>query len=181
MPPAPLASRALEDQLRRMQLQIDALERRMPTGDAQPWNLTIETGGGTWPSYSVDAHYIRMNNILFAWGRITFTSAGSAGWAEDADVRVYLPYEVETIQNGVWHGFLGTGPGAYIDGVMGGFNGVAANYVDLTGRTTFDKVNVISNKGFRYWSIAAGGYVTGLWSVNDTIDLLIVARIPDGS
>lgn len=177
---APLYSRAAEDQLRRMQLQIDALERRLATGDARPWDLQIIDNVFSIPTYSVEAEYLRLNTLLFAWGRITFTSGGNSGWTEETDLRISLPYPVVAIQNGTWHAFMQSGF-KYIDGVVGGFNGSVASYVDLTGRTVHGKTDVLSNKGMRAWDIAFGGDVQTLWTSGDTVELLVVARVPDGS
>ena len=177
---APLQQRALEDQLRRMQLQLDALERRLATGDARPWDLQIIDNIYPIPTYSVEAEYLRLNTLLFAWGRITWTSGGSSGWTEEADLRISLPYPVVSIQNGVWHAFMQSGS-RYVDGCVGGFNGAVASYVDLTGRSVHGKEDVLSNKGMRNWDIAFGGDVQTLWTSGDTVEILVVARIPAGS
>lgn len=177
---APLPQRAMEDQLRQMQIKLDALERRMATGDARPWNLQIIDNVYSIPAYAVDAEYLRVNTMLFAWGRITFATSGSSGWTEEPDLRISLPYPVVAIQNGVWHAFMQSGI-KYVDGVVGGFNGSVASYVDLTGRTVHGKTDVLSNKGMRAWDIAAGSDVQTLWTAGDTVELLVVARVPDGS
>lgn len=157
-----------------------ALERRTPVGDAVAWDLEIIDNVYDIPTYTVDAEYVRTNNLLFCWGRITLTSAGSAAWTEEPDLRLSLPYPVVTIQNGTWHAFMQDGS-KYIDGVVGAFNGAVASYVDLTGRTVHGKTDVLSNKGLRFWNIASAANVQSYWTAGDTIEVLVVARIPDGS
>lgn len=166
MPPAPLASRALEDQLRRMQLQIDALERRQATGDAMSWNARFTGGTGNWATMGVTGFYVRLNNILFAWATYYFDATSllvSSGF------NIPLPYPVDDVVSGTWTAYyttpgtpnIRTGP----LGVLSYPATTAVLYLPLAG-TASSTMTTTAPQAFQ---------------AGDRLDVWVVGRIPDGS
>lgn len=190
MPPAPLASRALEDQLRRMQLQIDALERRMPTGDAVVFDPTLTTGG-SFPTFSTYAEYIRMNNMVTYNIELTVTGVGAPG-GSTFGLTMLLPHSFDFV-SGIWT-LQRTTLGVLYVAASGVVTEADASYGanrvlmcptqianDATASNLSDDTITFLDLSA---TIAGGGtavYANSSWAVGDKVLAMFNARIPDGS
>ena len=187
---APLQQRAMEDQLRRMQLQIDALERRMATGDAISF-APLLTPGSTFPTMDVYAEYIRVNRLVSHHVRCTLTSGSTLG-VSPKKWTIKCPYPFE-FASGIWNLRNITGPGtstvvasgvvAEADAATYGDDRVALYPIKVGSWEAWsllnDRVSYLNfTDAFGAFSI---GYQSRAWSSTEIIEVTWTTRVPDGS
>ena len=174
---APLQQRALEDQLRRMQLQIDALERRMATGDSISFDAD-PTPGHNYPPYVMSAEYVRTNQLLVCWYTMAFT--GGPPGVDTAPITFATPYPFDHVL-GQWSVFWSSTNSIKQYGPVTDYLGATDRiwlHESLIGQNVGGSLDV-TRMGRN--DLTLGGTVYNNWKNGDVINVVINARIPAGS
>lgn len=182
----PLQFEQMQDQLRRLTLRLDALERAVPSGRGLLFDSELLINPGrTFPDSVIDGNYIRMNNLLIVWFVLTWQSAGDFLWTTSS-LSVTAPYNLGGVLQGSWEAYAG---GTSFPTAVGPMRTVADGfpYVTFSDGVANGGLVTLSNSGITMIdfdaSVVAGS--TQLmeipWQTDDLIIATFVARIPDES
>ena len=188
---APLQQRALEDQLRRMQLQIDALERRMATGDAIQFDPLL-TPSGSFPVLDTYAEYIRVNNMMQCNLSFEVSAAGSTGgsvygWTIKSPYPFIFASGLWTLQRSSFGTLYVAGSGV----VSAADASYGADRVQLQPTALGNDAYAVnlSDDYITFLDLSATAAspsgtpttVNSSWTVGDRVEVMFTARIPAGS